>query len=295
MKLLTTLDRAKWLDARRLGIGSSDAPVLLGASKKSLLELFAEKIGLTTDEEETELMLAGIELQPGIGRLFARRTGRTLIEVPPWTVYGGEIPFMLASPDFLCEPIEGRGLGGVEVKFVTFVQGDDWEEEPPLAAQIQVQHQMYVLGRDWWTIAGLVRGQLKYADVERDDRFLAVLLARAREFWVRVEQQDPPSPDASESARRILNELYPTEAPGKIIPLPPEAHTLDAQYLEGAAEEKAGKAKKDEAANQLRALIGDAERGVLPGGGYWSLTTVARKGYTVEPTTYRDLRRHKGK
>ena len=49
MKLLTEGDRTKWLEARRLGLGSSDAPVLVGVSRrKSLLELYAEKTGLAS-------------------------------------------------------------------------------------------------------------------------------------------------------------------------------------------------------------------------------------------------------
>ena len=79
------------------------------------------------------------------------------------------------------------------------------------------------------------------------------------------------------------------------IALPPEALDFDQQYLAGAEAEKAGKTKKDAAANQLRALLGDAERGVLPGGIAWTFKTVARKGYEVQPTSYRDLRRHQGK
>mgnify|MGYP001565214837 FL=1 len=241
-------------------------------------------------------MEAGLELQPGIGRMFAKRTGRRLLEVPPWTVYqSSEVPFMLASPDFFCGLVDGQtGPGGVEVKFVTFVQGDEWEEEPPLAAQIQVQQQMYVCDRKWWTVAGLVRGRLKYADVSRNDGFLQILLNRALEFWQQVTCQTPPAPDASDSARRVLAELFPAEAPGKVIALPDEARELDTAYLDGADEEKRGKAKKDQAANQLRALLGDAERGVLPGGAAWTLKTVHRKAYEVAPTTYRDLRRHKG-
>ena len=148
MKFLTADDKTKWLKARHLGIGSSDAPVLVGAGRKSLLALYTEKLGLTEDAETTELMEAGLELQPGIGRMFARRTGRTLVDLPPWTVYQGDPGYMLASPDFLCPDHPTLpGMGGVEVKFVTFVQGDEWEEEPPLAAQIQVHHQMYVCER----------------------------------------------------------------------------------------------------------------------------------------------------
>ena len=33
MKLLTSNDRDQWLAARRLGLGSSDAPVLVGARR----------------------------------------------------------------------------------------------------------------------------------------------------------------------------------------------------------------------------------------------------------------------
>ena len=142
-------------------------------------------------------------------------------------------------------------------------------------------------------MAGLVRGKLRYADVERDERFLKVLLELARDFWRRVELQDPPPPDASESARRVLAELFPREAPGKVIPLPPDAAIWDEQYVQASAEERLAKARKDEAANQLRALLGDAERGLLDHGIAWTLKTITRKGYEVQPTSYRDLKRHK--
>lgn len=298
MRELTSGNREAWLSARTTGIGSSDAPVLVGAARKSLLELWSEKVGLAgISEDETELMEAGLELQPGIGRMFARRTKRLVLDIPPWTVYQSAVePWALASPDFFCEAIPGHETpGGVEVKFVTFVHGDDWEDEPPLAAQVQVQHQMFVTEREWWSVAGLVRGRLKYADVDRDDAFIAELIRLGREFQRRVELRDPPPPDASESARRVLDALYPRETPGQVIALPVEAVEWDRQYVEGQAAEKAGKTKKDEAGNQLRALIGEAERGVLPGGRYWTLKTI--EGKQVESyyrKSYRDLKPHHG-
>ena len=300
MKLLTEGDRTKWLATRRLGLGSSDAPVLVGASRKSLLALYAEKTGLVADDtEETELMEAGLELQPGIGRMFSRKTKRTLLDVAPWSVYQSEeTPFMLASPDFFCEPVDGHATpGGAEVKFVTFAQGDDWEEEPPLAAQVQVQQQMYVCHREWWSVVGLVRGRMKYADVDRDDRFLKALLELARDFMRRVELRDPPAPDASESAKQVLAELFPQEAPGKVIPLPPDAMLWDAQYLEADEAEKAAHARKAEAQNQLRAFLGDAERGMLLGGATWTnkLKSVKAEEKLRAAYSYRDLRRQKGK
>ncbi len=44
---------------------------------------------------------------------------------------------------------------------------------------------------------------------------------------------------------------------------------------------------------RIKAAMGDAATGLLPEGGGYRLKDISRKGYAVEPTTYRELRKLK--
>ena len=64
---------------------------------------------------------------------------------------------------------------------------------------------------------------------------------------------------------------------------------LDALAVEGKLRDD----RKQLLTNQVRLALGAAEVGRLPDGSGWSAKLVARKGYTVEPSSSRQLRRLK--
>ena len=74
----TQLTREQWLTIRKLGIGSSDAAVAIGLSPyKCPLSLWLEKTGRKEPDDlsQKEAVLWGIELEPVLAQVYAKRTG----------------------------------------------------------------------------------------------------------------------------------------------------------------------------------------------------------------------------
>jgi predicted phage-related endonuclease len=138
--------------------------------------------------------------------------------------------------------------------------GDDvLEERPP-------QCGLAVTGRQWGYVAALIGGNdYRQRLVERDDELLDALIAAEAAFWQRVVDGDPPLPDGADSTTEAIAQLYADARPGSAVDLPVTAEELVAVYNGAAEAEKRAKAAKAEAANQLRALLGDAELGFVEG------------------------------
>jgi hypothetical protein len=84
--------------------------------------------------------------------------------------------------------------------------------------------------------------------------------------------------------------MYPREN-GEIIALPEEADAWDDVIVSGKADIKINEAQVREAENRMKAALGTATIGTLPGGGSYRFKNVNRTGYSVEPTSFRQLRR----
>jgi len=310
---LESIDRREWLKARALGIGSSDAAVVMGLSSwKSPFSLWAEKTGLVQPEnlEEKEYIEWGIILEPIIADKYQRTTGRKISS--PTAIYQHDkYDWMLANPDRFVE-IEGIGTGVLEVKTAGQFLAKDWEEEAPLAYQIQLQHQLCVTGAQWGSFAVLIGGQkFRWMDVKRNDSFLKMLLEKEEEFWHYVQTDTPPPIDDSDSTADVLKRLYPKDDGSQVV-LPVDAYVW-ADELETAKEMKKI-AEQSIQLNQslIEASIGSATYGMfLPVSAEqlaaWPERTVAAvmaqdgkigftwkkqglAGYVVEPCEYRVLR-----
>ena len=292
-----TTERA-WLEARRNGIGASEAAAILGLSPyKSLLTLYAEKLELLEpDATEREALYWGKMLEEPIARRYAEVTGRKVQREAPYTLRRSrQHPFMVATLDALTWP-EPQSVAPLEIKNVGGYRADDWEEEPPIHIQIQVQHQLAVTGHARASIAALVGGnRLIWMDVVRNDRFIAVLVEREAEFWRRLQEQDPPPVDGSDSAREILRRLYPKETPGLVVNLPADVIEWDTELQQIKTGLKGSEARKQELENKIKAILGEAETGICSNGLQFTWKASERKGYVVEATMVRTLRRKEAK
>ena len=173
-----------------------------------------------------------------------------------------------------------RGPGVGEGKTTgEFNHGEDWKETEddevgaPLRAQVQVQVSCAVLGWEWGVIWGLLGGHsfhLQLRELERDPDFLPFVTPRIQDFWKRVEQRDPPPVDGSESTYEALKRQYPSDS-GFEVALPTEAVVWDGELRDAKAREAKAKADVQTYGNKLRAAIGEARIGVIPGGSRYSL------------------------
>ncbi len=286
-------DRTAWLEARRQGIGASDAADVLGVGRRSPMTLYCEKLGLAEpDPLEAEAVEWGLLLEPVLVQRYKQITGRDVVgSSGPSIVRSEQHPWMTFSPDgwILADP---RGSAPLQIKTAGAFRAADWDDEPPLSYQVQVQHEIAVTGARWGALAVLLGGQrFRHYEIERNETFIATLIEREAEFWRRLQEQDPPPIDGSDAARELLRKLYPRETPGVVVNLPSEAIEWDAELQEIKAGKKKADARAQALENMLKAALGEAETGLLSNGVQFTWKAGERKGYVVEPTTTRTLRR----
>ena len=294
--VVTYASREEWLAHRHDGIGASEAAAILGVNPYcSPFALWSEKLGLVEPRAMSDAMTWGLKLEPLVAEHYAQETGRQVFAPAPWTVHvSGTRPWMRATLDRLVRCETQPGVHGVlELKTTNARLADQWDEEPPLPYVIQVQHQLAVTGYLWGSLAVLIGGQtFRWVDIPRNDEFIALLIAREAEFWRRLVERDPPDVDGSDSAREALAKLYPRERPDvDPVALPPEADEWDAVRQQAIEEIAAAERRKADAEARIKALIGEAPAGLLPGGVRYTWKLQAKKGYVVEPSSVRVLRR----
>lgn len=283
-------DRAEWLEARRSGIGSSDAAAVLGASPfASPLSVYTDKLGETGEQEETEAMRWGTLLEPVVIAEFGKVTGRPVLRDGD-LVRSNDHPFMLATCDASQTKERWSGVPGVlEIKTSGF---GNWEDGIPRHVWVQIQHQMAVTGKTWGSVAVLLGGnRLKWADVERDDKFIAeTLIPELADFWQRVQDRRPPKPDGSESAREALKALYPDDD-GSTVQLPGDLIDLDREREALRLQRKDMDARLELIDQEIKAAIGGASAGVLASGVTYTHKLQHRKETVLAATSFRVLRR----
>lgn len=182
-------------EKRKLGIGGSDMPIILGLSKyKTPYQLYLEKKGIiSTSDEMSQLQYWGNRLEPIIRDEFADRNN-VIIQTPDTIIH----PFH----DFMRANVDGyisEWDAVLEVKCSTQYMANEWGESGsdniPMAYLVQVAHYCYVLNASCAYIAVLIGGhdyrQYKYT---RDLELEKSIIEAAKEFWNAVQNDDAPPP-----------------------------------------------------------------------------------------------------
>lgn len=270
IRLVDTRDMARedWLEARKSGIGGSDAAAIAGLNPwKSPIAVYLEKTGEIESEGPGEAAYWGTRLEDLVAREFTRRTGirvqrcNAILQHP-------EYPFMLANIDRRIVGTD-EGPGVLECKTTSEWMRDAWDDDrAPDHYMIQMQHYLAVTGLSYGYIAVLIGGnKYRYMRIDRDEELISYLIEIEEEFWQRVESRNPPPFDGSEASGELLKRMYPEARREATVQLPGDAELLAAEYDIAQAEEKAAAERKDCAANQLKALLGECEIGILPRSG----------------------------
>lgn len=259
----------EWLAARAEGIGSSDIPVIAGESPyRSALELWAEKTGKAPAQEPdaatADLFDIGHRMEPVLLDLYESRTGRRARRAPRMLAHP-EIPWARASLD-----AEAPVKRIVEAKW-THARRWSMGDAVPADVLLQVQWQMFVAGRDVVDVVALVGPELRIVEIGRDEAMIDNLLFLASDFWQHVQDGTPPPVDGSESTRKALSRIHPSND-GRLLPSDPDIDQLIADLRAAEAEAKDAEARVDTCKNALRALIGDAD-GIA---GSWGVATWKR-------------------
>jgi len=262
--LVSTKDMSKdeWLQWRNKGIGGSDASVICDVNRyKSPVELWMEKTGQIEPKVAGEPAHWGTMLEPLIRVEFTERTGLQITQEYDMLQHS-EYPFMLANLDgIVLDPVHGDCV--FEAKTANAFKADDWDDHVPQAYQLQVQHYLAVTNLSGAYIAVLIGGnKFKWHYMARDDDLIAMLIELEKQFWHNVETMTPPAMDGSSASSELLSRLYPNANNKTQITLDDVALPLITQYEEASNEEKVAEARKNEAINKLKELMGQNEIGV---------------------------------
>lgn len=252
------IDRNDWLEARRQGIGGSDAAAILGLSPwSSPLDIYLDKIGQNPPKEETDAMRFGTLLEEVVASEFSLRSGLK-VRRKRATLHHPEHDWMIAHVDRM---IVGGGL--LECKTCNAFKAGDWDYgNVPEHYQVQVQHYLAVTGEPFAYIAVLIGGQrFESVRIDRDEVMIQVIIDWEQRFWFEhVLKRIPPEPTGMDS--ETLGKMFP-ESNGLKVDLPSNAEGLLRAYEQAKGEEAEAKARKEEAANRLKSLLGENEIGTL--------------------------------
>jgi putative phage-type endonuclease len=280
---------------RRYSIGSSDAPSVCGVNPwRTAYDVWLEKTGRIDGFTGNDATRAGDLLEASVVRFAIERLRPTEFNFGVELV-AKDLPFVTATLDAraaldtgdkcvieaktggICSPLQGEW-------------GEPETDEIPERYMVQVQHQLFVAGEDYQfaVVSALIppRGFVLYY-VPRDNVLIGAIVEKEIAFWECVQTDTPPddsvpSMDAIKRRRR---------EPNKVVEVDP---ALIAMYQDAQKKAKAAEEYAEEVKAILLATLGDAEAGDA-GEHMVTYYESERKGYTVQPTTFRQLRIKKGK
>lgn len=293
-----------WHKHRRVSLGSSDAPTIVGASSfESPFGLWAVKTGrLEWSYEETRRLRAGHALEGEIHKeLLVERPEIDLFDPGDHSIiFDTETPWRHATLDRLYGPkgcFDGLESGQVlealskaegvaEFKTVSGWMKESWSEEPSAYAIVQTHHQMLVTGlRKAIVAAWFGLGEdFRVYDLEAVPALLDGVDRAERAFQRALDTNEPPDPDESERTSKALAALWPTEELETVM-LDEEAAEWFGQLQKAKDRRNEQNHKIREAENWLKAMIADHEAGEIPGVATISWKTITRSG-----KSYRQLR-----
>ena len=213
------LSQAEWLDIRKQGIGSSDCASACGLNPyMSMLELWMIKTGRIKqsieDESEGHAPLYwGKQLEPLVAQYYSMHTNYKVRRVN--AVLQHRDPdkyFMLANLDY--SVVGDADVQILECKTAGEYGAKLWRDGVPLYVLCQVQHQLAVTGKQAAHICVLICGhETRIFKVTRSESVIQHIVNAERHFWECVETDTPPDADASASAAKALQQLYPEHIP----------------------------------------------------------------------------------
>lgn len=155
------ISREEWLNYRRNGIGGSEAAIVVGLNRfGSPLQLWASKMGIGTEPEETEVMRQGTDFEEYVARRWMEATGKK-VRRRNYIFRNTDYPHSIADID---REIIGENAG-LECKTTSVYNKSDFEsgEIPPyLLRSVSALHGRDGLRPDVFSGAGAQQGVLPF-------------------------------------------------------------------------------------------------------------------------------------
>lgn len=268
------IDYQEWLEVRKQGIGSSDAATACGLNPyMSMLELWMIKTGRTQqniddDSSGVAPLYWGKQLEPLVAEYYSLHTNNKVRRVNAVLQHPDpDKAFMLANLDYAV-------VGSDDVQILECKTAGEhgarlWRDGVPLYVLCQVQHQLAVTGKKAAHICVLICGhETRIFKVTRSESVIQHIVNAERYFWECVEKDTPPDADASESAAKALQLLYPEHVPLSMtdLSLDDQANQQFEQLIQARNHIEKHQEQFDLLKHQLQAKIQEAERATFKAG-----------------------------
>lgn len=281
----------EWLEARRKGIGASEAAAILGVSPwKTALEVYFDKLHMLPDEEKRPKpwLKWGLRLQTAIAEAYTEQTGRELV-VPSAIIHNAQAPWMLASLDFQVKgerrPVEAKRVSSYSPIVKQF--GPSGSQEIPECYSIQLNQQMACADADCADCAALINNDdFRVYTIGRNQKLIDRLIDEEREFMDRVARRDPPLPDFAHPTTAEILALIEPDEDSDLVLLDEEHAAMVDEFVAMGEQMKERDKRRDEVKARLIHALGNAAVGALPDGRMVKRSKVDRGAYTVEPCSY---------
>lgn len=268
------LSQAEWLEVRRQGIGSSDCAAACGLNPyMSMLELWMIKTGRIKqsieDESEGHAPLYwGKRLEPLVAEYYSMHTNTKVRRVNAVLQHRDpDKHFMLANLDY--SVVSNAEVQILECKTAGEYGAKLWRDGVPLYVLCQVQHQLAVTGKQAAHICVLICGhETRIFKVTRSESVIQHIVNAERYFWECVKKDTPPEADASESAAKALQQLYPEHVPLSTTDLSGDmqANQQFEQLIQARNQIEKHQEQFDRLKHQLQAKMQQAERATFKAG-----------------------------
>lgn len=204
-----TVEERAWLEARKNGIGGSDAACILGMNPwKSNVDLWKEKVGLVVPEDISDkpAVKYGKEAEAPLRRLFE-------LDHPEYTVAYDQYGMIANDPGrpWLFATLDGdlasdTEKGVLEIKTTEIRRSFDWnkwDNRVPDNYYIQLLHQLLATGYDFVVLLAQIKWKkdgkpqktireypFRRSEVQSD---LEYLLQAEDAFWRAVQEKRQPA------------------------------------------------------------------------------------------------------
>jgi putative phage-type endonuclease len=268
--------RDTWLQVRRLGIGSSDIPKVMGLSNfGGQRHVYYDKRGMLPPETEfSEAAHFGTLFEEPLARDWARRNRSVIRKVG--VVAHEDDAWRQCSLDRLvteCPHARSTGIREVcalEVKTRNAHVASKWKRRIPDDVLAQVLWQLDVTGLDHIHVACLIGGQdYRQYTVRRagNEQVIADIQAVSSRLWHEyvLTRRVPPAMDTDDpdALADLYDDLNPDRAGLVRLDTDPEVlHDL-ADYASANAAEREAKAAKKQLRARLVERLGSADTAVL--------------------------------
>ena len=256
-----TANHEEWKALRSKYIGGSDAAAVVGLNSfSSPYALWAEKTGKIPGFDGNLATEVGTYLEEFVAQKFAQETGKKVRKCNQ-SFLNSQFPWAIANID---REIVGEDAG-LEIKTTDTLNLTKFKGgEYPANYYVQMVHYLAVTGKQRWYLAVLIGNkEFKWFVIERDEAEIEALMTAEADFWEHVKKNVPPEVDGSSSTSDTIKTIY-ADSNDDVVDLYLHKTDID-QYIQIGKQIKELESMRDEAANRIKAFLGESGGGECDG------------------------------